>query len=70
MLDVASIIKLCRKKSGMDIYDLAKKSGVAYSTIVNIEKGYGRPNLNTLEYILEAMGFELEILPKEERYER
>ena len=39
--------------------DLAEMAGVTIRTIYNIEHGHGNPSLQTLEKIMDILGFEL-----------
>jgi transcriptional regulator with XRE-family HTH domain len=49
-------VKIFRKKSGLGLAELAKKSGISASFIGNIEKGSRKPTLYTIEKITAALG--------------
>lgn len=66
MIDVAEVIKLCRKHSGMSIVALSAESSVSASTIKEIENGSRDCRIKTFEKLLEAMGYELEVLRNDE----
>ncbi|MCL6635256.1 MAG: helix-turn-helix domain-containing protein [Peptococcaceae bacterium] len=49
-------IREARKKAGLTQAALGKKSGLATSTICDIEKGRIKPSLDSLERIAAALG--------------
>lgn len=55
----SKFIQSTRKDQKMSITDLAKKSGVPFSTLQKIESKGCIPRVDTLEKILDALGFEL-----------
>lgn len=52
---LGATITAVRKEKGMKQYELAEKSGLAGSTICDIEKGRLTPSLKTLEKIAETL---------------
>lgn len=66
MIDVGEILKLCRKHSGMSIVALSAESSVSASTIKEIENGSRDCRIGTFEKLLEAMGYELEVLKNDD----
>ena len=64
MTDAGEIVKMCRQRLKWSRHHLGKKAGVAMSTIINIENNMDC-RLSTFEKLIEAMGYEIEILRKE-----
>ena len=62
MIDVGEILKLCRKHSNMSIVALSAESSVSASSIKEIENGTRDCKVGTFEKLLEAMGYELEVM--------
>lgn len=64
MTDTGEIIRMCRKKLNWTMVKLSDVSGVGVHTIQNVERN---PDckVSTFERLIEAMGYDLEILPKE-----
>ena len=68
MIDVPLTLKACRKFRKMTTKELEKKSGVTRQTIYRIESG-SNCTTNTLQLLLDAMGFELELVVKKDSKE-
>jgi len=51
-----SCLKLLRKKRSLSIQALCKKSGLAYGSVANLERNKGKPELETLSKIADALG--------------
>ncbi len=49
-------ISVFRKRKGLKLGELAKKSGISQSFLGNIEKGTRKPTLYTLEKVSRALG--------------
>lgn len=64
MIDTGKTLKTCRLYKGMSIKELSRVSGVAVNTIWGAEQ---RPSCNmvTFDDLLDAMGFQIKIVPKE-----
>ena len=64
MTDTGEMIRLCRKKLHWTRAKLSEASGVGVHTILNVERN---PDckVSTFERLIEAMGYEMEILRKE-----
>ena len=61
-----------RKKAGMSMEEVAKKSGIAYTTIYNIERGIiaTSPKTETVAKIFDALGYKVQFtLTKKEEPE-
>lgn len=67
MRGAGNILRECRKHRGVTQRDLAKRSGVPTSTICNIEGGKVNPRYDTLELLLNSIGYELAARTKQRR---
>ena len=56
-----TLLRRARRKAGLSQRALAEKSGVPQSTVGRIEAGIVDPRAATLDKILEACGFELDV---------
>ena len=65
MTDTGQIVKMLRTSNGWSQRDLAEESGVSPNTIANVERGSNCTVL-ILESLVEAMGYELEILRRDD----
>lgn len=54
-----------RKGLGLSQRALADKAGVGQTQVVNTEKGHYSPNVETLSKMLDAMGYQLAIIPQD-----
>ena len=66
---ICEYIKL-RNKSNISQSELARRVGIARSTIARMEKNLHSISLGTFIKILEAMNYKLEITKKEEKNEK
>jgi transcriptional regulator with XRE-family HTH domain len=61
--DVVALISMSlrreRMRSGLSLTDLAKRAGVAKSTLSQLENGVGNPSLETLWALAQALGIPL-----------
>lgn len=64
MTDTGEMVKMCRKKLKWTRPVLSEASGIGVNTILSVERN-SDCKVSTFERLLEAMGYELEILPKE-----
>ena len=62
MFDMAAIVTECRKREKMTLEQVSFNCGVRTGTISKIEHGQGC-KVDTLEKVLNAMGYELEVVP-------
>ncbi len=60
----ASLLRFGRAKAGLSQRQLGRRAGVTQASIARIEEGKTSPRLETLERLLAACGFELELVPK------
>ena len=66
---ICEYIKI-RYKSKMSQRDLAKKIGIAQSTIARMEKNMHSMSISNFTKLLSALGYKLEIVKKEEDNEQ
>ncbi len=52
-----------RQEAGLSLRDLAKKSGVNWRTLMDIERGAARPRLATLARIADALHCKISLTP-------
>lgn len=62
MPDIGEVIRYIRVKQGYTQRDVEAWSGVDHKTISRIE-GTGFGNIKSIEAILRALGYELEVVP-------
>lgn len=60
----ARILRDARKRAGLTQRGLAQRAGVPQETIARIETSATQPRFDTLARLLDACGFELEVLPR------
>jgi transcriptional regulator with XRE-family HTH domain len=58
------MVRFARSRAGLTQRRLATKSGVPQETIARIERGRVDPRLRTLDRLLEACGYGLEVEPR------
>jgi len=59
------VLRAARKQSGLSQVELARQAGVTQSVISAYESGRRQPSLPTLAALVEAAGFELEVIVQE-----
>lgn len=64
MTDTGEMVKILRKRLGWSRSKLSDKAGMHINTVTNAERN-SDCYLSTFERLIEAMGYEIEILPKE-----
>lgn len=60
----ASLIRHARQVAGLTQHTLSARVGVTQASISRIEDGKTSPRLETLDRLLEACGFTLELAPR------
>jgi transcriptional regulator with XRE-family HTH domain len=60
-MDAASTLRTARARSGLSLRRLARRAGTSHSTLAAYEAGRVVPSVATLERIVGAAGFELEV---------
>jgi HTH-type transcriptional regulator/antitoxin HipB len=58
------MVREARRRAGFTQRELAAKSGIPQETIARIERGRADPRVNTLDRLLEACEFGLEVMPR------
>lgn len=58
------MLREARARARMTQRQLAEKSGIPQETIARIERGRADPRVNTLDRLLEACEFGLEVMPR------
>jgi transcriptional regulator with XRE-family HTH domain len=58
------MLRFARSRAKLTQRELAAKSGVPQETIARIERGRADPRVGTLDRLLEACGFGLEVEPR------
>lgn len=60
----ASLLAYARQKAGLSQRQLGGRAGVTQATISRIEDSRISPRFDTLERLLEACGFQLQVVPR------
>ncbi len=58
------MVRYARRRAGLTQRQLAAKSGIPQETIARIERGRVDPRVGTLDRLLEACEFGLEVMPR------
>lgn len=61
MIDYPTIVSGCRRIRHMSLKELSRRSGVSIHAITSMEKGHHVPRVDTLEYVIKAMGFDVSL---------
>lgn len=61
---MASLLKDARVRAGLSQQELARRSGTSRTAVSAYEHGHKSPSLETLERLLDAAGFRLEVQPR------
>lgn len=59
----SELIRRCRARSGLTLRELASRAGTSHPTVAAYEQGRKDPGGSTLERLVLAAGFELELRP-------
>lgn len=65
--DAAKLIRLARRRAGLSQAELARRAGLPRSVLNAYERGHRQPGVDSLCRILEAVGLELRLAPREHR---
>lgn len=60
-MQASEVIKECRRRAGLTLRSLAERSGTSHATISAYEAGRKVPNVQTLDRIVRAAGYEIDI---------
>ena len=63
-MDAAGMLRHARRRAGLSQRALAMKAGVPQPAIARIEAGAVSPRVATLQRLLEAAGFSLDVSPR------
>ena len=63
-MDYPEVVRTARRRAGLSVAELARRSGTSRAAISAYEKGVKAPGADTLERILGVAGFTLAIEPK------
>ena len=58
------MVRYARRRAGLTQRELSAKAGIPQETIARIERGRVDPRVGTLDRLLEACEFGLEVLPR------
>lgn len=63
-MDAEKLLLRARHKARLSQRELAERTGVAQPTIARIESGAASPRCATLDRLLEACGYDVELVPR------
>lgn len=63
-MKASRLLRTARRRAGLSQRDLADRVGVAQPAIARIESGRVQPRVDTLDRLLEACGWDLEVTPR------
>lgn len=65
MINIGEVLVACRKRKGWSQKELAEKAGINVVSLWRYENNLTVPMLSSVEYLLEAMGYELVVREKQ-----
>ncbi len=69
MNDAADLVRETRERHGLSQRRLARRAGTTQAVVSRIERGEASPSVDTLERLLGAMGWELDIGLRRSRWQ-
>ncbi|MDQ6893310.1 MAG: helix-turn-helix domain-containing protein [Acidobacteriota bacterium] len=63
-MEAADLLRQARRRAALTQLELGKRAGVTQASISRIEDSRTRPRFDTLDRLLEACGFSLELSPR------
>ena len=60
-MNASRVVRECRLRAGLTLRSLAERSGTSHATISAYESGRKVPNVETLDRIVRAAGYEIDI---------
>ncbi len=60
-MDAARLIRMARRRAGLSLRELARRARTSHSTLAAYERGRKTPNVDTLDRILTACGFHVNV---------
>jgi transcriptional regulator with XRE-family HTH domain len=64
MMQTAGLLERARRQAGLSRSELARRAGASRPTLAAYAAGTKSPNLATAERIIQAAGFDLELVPR------
>lgn len=58
------IVRTARERRGLTIAELAKKTGLHFTTLYSIEKGETSPRMDTMLRIMRALDYDIVFNPR------
>jgi transcriptional regulator with XRE-family HTH domain len=65
-MDAGTLLRTVRSRAGLSQRELARRTGVAQPALSRIERRVVSPSVDTLERLLAACGFELDVVHRPE----
>ena len=66
-MNIGEKLRFIREHEGFKLRELASRSGIHENSLSNYEKGRREPKYSYVEWILEAMGYELVIQRRKQK---
>ena len=63
-MSASAFLRYARRKANLSQRELGRRAGVTQATIARVEEDRISPRFETLERLLEACGFELQVVPR------
>ena len=60
-MDAARLIRTARRRAGLSLRELARRAHTSHSTLAAYEQAHKTPNVDTLDRILTACGFRVDV---------
>ena len=60
-MDAARLIRTARQRAGLSLRELARRAHTSHSTLAAYEQAHKTPNVDTLDRILTACGFRVDV---------
>ncbi len=60
-MDAARLIRMARRRAGLSLRELARRAHTSHSTLAAYEHAHKTPNVDTLDRILTACGFRVDV---------
>jgi len=60
-VDAARLIRTARRRAGLTLSELAQRAHTSHSTLAAYEQGRKTPNVDTLDRVLTACGFGVDV---------
>ncbi|TVR27655.1 MAG: XRE family transcriptional regulator [Ilumatobacter sp.] len=60
-MDASTMIRAARERSGLTLRSLAERAGTSHSTLAAYESGRTVPTVATLQRVLRAAGFDVDV---------